>query len=370
MNKHKSLKWGFIFISIFLISMSCEEQRVEWNGIVKTENGVEVVINPIEPLYGENIFALEKDLTIGDGKGQEYTFSWPRQVEVDDNENIYVLEFREALVKVFDKNGKFIRKIGEKGNKPGELEAPASMFINSQNEIMVEDIRKRRFLFYSLDGEYLRDLSKENLFLANICIDSKGNIIGSVPVNEPENPRYELQKFDANLNYLLTFGSAPGSDPKLYNPFRPILRGGVIKDDHVVFGYPEDYELRIFNPEGKEIKRIKKEYEPVEITPEEIEGVKEQTKDMPPSIKLEIPRYHPAYLFFVVDDEGRIFVRTREKEESGESNYYDVFDFDGKYLARIALHAKPRLWKKQKLYTIEKNEAGYFEVVRYKVFWK
>ena len=73
---------------------------------------------------------------------------------------------------------------------------------------------------------------------------------------------------------------------------------------------------------------------------------------------------------FVVDDEGRIFVRTKEKEESEESHYYDVFDFDGKYLARIALQAKPRLWKNQKLYTIEKNEAGYFEVVRYKVFWK
>ena len=127
MNKNKSLKWGLVIISLFLIFVGCKEQRVDWNGLVKTENGVEVVINPKEPLYSENIFALEKDLSIGDGKGQEYTFSWPRQVAVDDDENIYVLEFREALVKVFDKNGKFIRKIGEKGNKPGELEAPASL---------------------------------------------------------------------------------------------------------------------------------------------------------------------------------------------------------------------------------------------------
>jgi len=68
------------------------------------------------------------------------------------------------------------------------------------------------------------------------------------------------------------------------------------------------------------------------------------------------------------DDEGRIFVRTYKKTEEGKY-YNDVFDSEGKYIARISLKYRPIVWKNQKLYTIEEDEDGYQYVKRYKVTW-
>lgn len=50
--------------------------------------------------------------------------------------------------------------------------------------------------------------------------------------------------------------------------------------------------------------------------------------------------------------------------------FYDVFDLDGKYIAKIHLKVKPLIWKNNKLYTIESDEDGYHEVKRYRITWK
>jgi hypothetical protein len=85
--------------------------------------------------------------------------------------------------------------------------------------------------------------------------------------------------------------------------------------------------------------------------------------------KISVPEYYPAYKHLITDDEGRIFVRTWEKSEDMEGYYYDVFDAEGRYRAKIFLKVYPRVWKKDKLYTIEKDEEGYQVVKRYKVNW-
>lgn len=71
-----------------------------------------------------------------------------------------------------------------------------------------------------------------------------------------------------------------------------------------------------------------------------------------------------------VDDEGRIFVRSYEKVKDGEGFYWDVFDSEGKYIAKVPLKMRPRVWKKNKLYTIEEDDEGYLYVKRYSVEWK
>ena len=50
--------------------------------------------------------------------------------------------------------------------------------------------------------------------------------------------------------------------------------------------------------------------------------------------------------------------------------YIDVFDPDGKYIAKISLKSRPYVIKKSKLYTIEEDEEGYQLVKRYRISWK
>ncbi len=365
--KMKIVTFGITLFLIFTFSV-CSSQKAEWQGTIEEVDGVTVIKNPKEPMYGEEVFSLEEELSIGEAEGpEEYMFSRIRSVAVDDEERIYILDTTEAHVKVFDKNGKYIRTIGRKGQGPGELQSPLFVYITSQNELVVEDFASR-LAFFSLEGEFKRNLLTTKIGALRIDIDSEGNLVAVVIVREQENPRYEIRKFDSELNYLHSLGSSPlpSATPGSYNPFIPIIQREINCNDQIVVGYPEKYEIKIYDKSGTMIRKIMKEYDPVEITEEEI---KEETEGMPLDRKLAIPKYHNAYRWIIADDEGRLFVRTYERVVDGEDYYHDIFDEEGKFIAKIPLGFFPRTWKNNKLYTIEEDEEGYQYVKRYKVTW-
>ncbi len=358
-----------LFLSIFMILVSCGRQRSEWKGTIEEINGVTVVKNPKEPIHSADVFSLEEELSIGEVEGrEEYMFSGIRSMVIDDAGRIYVLDRRDPHLRVFERNGAYIRTIGRKGQGPGEFTMPLGVSITRQNELVVDDFRSR-LAFFSLEGEFKRNLQVATIGLLGIDIDSEGNLIGITIVREEENPRYELKKFDSDLNYLHSLGSSPtpSANPAGFNPFGGIIRYQIDSNDQVICGYPEDYEIKIFDKEGNLKRKIIKDYDPVEITEEEI---KEETEGMPPEQKLSIPKYHMAYERFTVDDEGRIFVMTHERVEEGEGYYYDVFDPEGKFIAKVPLKIRPYLFKNKKLYIVEQDEEGYLFVKRYRVVWK
>ncbi len=361
-----------LFLSLLLLCISWIKQKAEWKGTIEEKNGVTVVKNPKEPMYGEDIFSIEEELSIGAEKEKdEYMFSLIRDIDVDNEGRIYVLDFKEAHVKVFDNKGEYIKTIGKKGQGPGELENPLSMSITGQNEIMVNDPRNRRLAFFTIKGEFIKNLSTAKAGLMTLNIDSAGNITGIVIVREEDNPRYELQKFDPEMNYLHALESSPlPGAANRYNPFMGVLRWDITKNNQVICGYPKNYELKIFDSEGRLTKKIIKEYDAVEITEEEIEEAKKREPQLPPSWKLIIPKHHNAYRWFIVDDENRIYVMTWEKAAEEKGYYYDIFDPEGRYIAKIPLKYRPTVFKKNKLYTIEEDEEGYQVVKRYRVIWR
>jgi len=94
----------------------------------------------------------------------------------------------------------------------------------------------------------------------------------------------------------------------------------------------------------------------------------ESDKGVPEGTKLEFPEHYPPFSSFLVDSIGRIFVRTYE--EAGEGmHYYDIFDPEGRYLARVPVYDRVAAIKNGKLYTIEEDEEGYQVVKRYYLKW-
>ena len=364
------MKYALIVLLLFcfIIATACEKQKTRWKGTIKEENGVTVVRNPEEPMYGEDVFSLEEELSIGQLKGEkELLFSEIRSLAVDEEGRIYAFDFKEANVKVFGSNGHYIRTFGKKGQGPGELDFPLVMSITSQNEIVVEDYRNK-LVFFSSEGELIKSIPIAKLGVSGVDIDSQGNIVGRSIVREKEDPRYEIKKFDSDLNYLHSLGSSPlpSATPGVFNPFMAVIRHEIYKDDHIICGYAEKYEIKIYNAAGELKKIIMKDYDPVEITEEEI---KIQTDGIPSDLKLSISKYYPAYSRFLADDEDRIFVRTYERMKDDERYYYDVFDAEGKYIVKIPLKSRPHVLKNSQFYTVEEDEEGYQVIKRYKVTW-
>lgn len=87
-------------------------------------------------------------------------------------------------------------------------------------------------------------------------------------------------------------------------------------------------------------------------------------------MKLAIPRYHGAFQWIMTDDEGKIFVMTEERSPDGRGYFHDVFDSQGRYLAKILLAYHPALIKKNKFYAVAEDEQGFHIVKRYRALWK
>lgn len=373
MKNKKSISSVILVFMILIVFAFCGKQKPEWGGTIEEVDGVTVVKNPKEPIYGEGIFGLKDELTIGKKKGEEeYMFTRLIAIDVDEEGNIYTLDLREGHIKAFDNNGKYIKTIGKKGQGPGEMQMPYNIHITPKKEILVNDARARRLLFFSLDGTFLRQISTAKMtFFVYPKMNSKGMIVGSKQIPGGLIPGFELLMFDSNFDLIKTISKIELPKPPIIEPEIPEFCWEYTQEDNLIWGIPTKYELHVLNMEGEIIKKIKKDYDPVRVTEEEKEVMKKRfsMEGAPPNIKFEFPQNHLAFVNLSIDDEGRIFIGTYEKIENGEGYYYDVFDSEGKYLAKIPLKLEPQVWKKGNLYTIEEDDEGFQVVKRYKVTW-
>ena len=366
-----------LFLSLSIILTSCRNQKSEWKGSIEKENGVTIVKNPKEPMYGEDVFSLKEELSLGEAKGRkEYMFSQIRNIDVDNEENIYVLDSKEFHIKVFDKDGKYLISIGRPGQGPGEFELPTQIQITSQKEIMVFDLPVRSLSFFSLSGEFLRRTPLTKMPVpALLVIDLNGDFIGRFTLME-ERPKGALMKFFSKQEKVLTIAKLDPYGSESYNLIKPTLPFDVTEENNIIWAISSRYEIQIINSEGNLLKKVIKDDDPVEITEEDkkriIRGIYGR-ETIPPGRKAELPKYFHPIGSIHIDNEGRIFVRTSKKSKDEKSYYYDVFDPEGRYIAKIILKAMPDtslIWKRNKLYTIEEDEEGYQVVKRYKVSWK
>lgn len=368
-----------LFFAASILLVSYAQQKAKWKGTMEEQDGVTVVKNPKKPIYGKDVFRLKEDLTIENVEGdEEFMFQNITHIIVDEDENIYVSDSKAAQIRVFDKNGNDLRKIGKRGQGPGEVLYPFEILVLPQGELMVNDLRQLRVHFFSLDGKFLRQFSTSTMTMfRRPRMDSKGNIIaGHVIVGD--DIQAVLKKLDSDLNPILTLATRPAvSRPPAIVQYFEARRStnfvwDVTTDDNIIWGVLDNYEVFVSNPEGKLIRKIVKEYDGIKINKEEKEKLIKAwlgNNPIPPQMNLKFPQVYPPFFRFTCDEEGRIFAQTYEKTEDEEENYYDVFDSEGKYIVRISFKYRPHVWKNEKLYMIEENEEGFQVVKRYKVHW-
>ena len=367
-----------LFLPVLIMLISCQKQKAEWKGTIEEVNGVTIVKNPKEPMYGEDVFRLEEDLTLEKKEGsEEYLFERVRNIDIDKNDNIYILDDKAVRIRIFDKNGELIRTFGSKGQGPGEMQMPINVQITSKNEVIVHDYMAQRLSFFSLDGKYLRQKStaKTRNLSIPIRMDSQGNLIGFAAFAPPPIGGKELIIYDSNLELLKIVTKEERGTRGLFDIGKSSLYCDVSPSDNIVWGDSKEYVLQILNQGGDLIKRIIKEHNPIEITAEDKERYEKQyAEPVKRGMRINFRSHFPAFSEISVDDEERIFVKTYERVEGKEDLFYfDVFESGGKYIAKVPI--KPSLnrdfvWKRNKLYTLEEDDEGYHIVKRYKVIWR
>ena len=332
---------------------------------------------------------LDENLSIGVDQGEDaYMFGRIAGVAFTDD-RVYVLDAGVPALRVYDWSGQHLLDIGQEGDGPGEFRRPSALALMPDGRILVKD--RTRITFFGPGGEYLEDWPLDRGGFAiemaglSAAVTDDGTVytlgrvgemptdfsaggfmrlpIGMVPrgpdgpgegaIPRPEfdyEPPRLMQEQRSGGNVMIRMQGVPLVAQIVWamSPSGAVLGGG-----------GSDYSFDISYPDGR-TTRVRKDYEPVPVDPEERAWHTEQTTaqmrvadpewvwniDELPTVKAAFDQLFP-------DHSGRVWVgrpgagigvpECEKDPETGvwepdcwrSERSYEVFDLEGRFLGAV-----------------------------------
>lgn len=364
-----------VLVAFSMLGIGCQKKKATWTGKIEIVNGITNVSNPFKPKFEYRALFLDEELSIGEDKGRpEYIFSGIGGLAVDEQGNIYAIDSREAVVRVFDHQGMYVRTIGRKGQGPGETQYPVFVQATPQEELAVYDYSVARMLFYSLDGTYLRQKTTPRPIMP-IGLDSRGGLVAQYILAPPPLGGKLILKLDRDYGSEQELAREEMGKERGFDIGRPTCYATLSFSDMIIWGDSNQYDLHLLNLEGELAMKITKEYNPLNVTSEEEDEYRQKyAEPLKAGMTISFRGKWPAFSGLFVDDEGHIFVKTYERAGAGANSfYYDVFNKDGVYESKVVIPVnldRNSVWKNGRVYTVERDENGLPLIKRHRVTWR
>lgn len=247
---------------------------------------------------GEDHFIIGK--VDGDG-----FLAYPRHVQEGPDGNIYVFDWGDFYIKVYSPEGKYLRRIGGRGEGPGEVQRADGAnfgFTPDGNLYFSEYIRGHRWItFMELSGEFIKVLSPE--------IKQTFGISGSFPLRDgsflvqfsfmsaPEMKKdYFLYKSPRLLARIDSQGkvvseiirtdyfssiSSIGDGGDSWLPYYPVFLWAPFRNDTVVFTDGMSRKFKVYDYQGKLIREIETELpRPDKVTSRDLNAWRTRRKEL------------------------------------------------------------------------------------------
>jgi hypothetical protein len=392
-----------ILFSFVLLFFFFSDHEVLGEEAVNSQNSEEVKIisNPKTPSPKDGVklrIVFEEELSIGVEEGDEnYMFGGRVYFNTDDEGNIYVNDWDRKRIQKFDPQGQYLLTIGRRGRGPGEFVNARNPRFDKDGNLYVFDRSNHRISFFTKEGEYLRQISLPQrisiyyIYSNELYFSSQSKILTDSDVFSYT---YTYGIFDKGLNQLAEVYSRTVESKRdtrsrahylaniysgdAYDPELSFLLDG---NEFIYLGYPEKYEIKIFSPEGNEMKIIQREYDPIKIGKKHKEDFIKYLEDeyfrftpRDEALKKDIiglikyPKYLPAYQTFTLMENGWLFVVVDTGDK--DAKLIDVFDQDGKYIAQFttSISTDRLIFKNGKAYAIAtENDFRYVKRYEYEI---
>jgi hypothetical protein len=359
------------------------------------EDGAEVVINHLEPYQqGDepNNLSLEKEFTIDLEKDDIANIGLSDSlagVDVDSLGNIFLFQYPSGdrnIVFKFDSAGKFLTSFGLRGQGPGELNFTWFIRVSDQDKVVMTGPAEKKLFIFNNDGKFENYISFDSEVLEALPLEN-GNFLIKKENMIPESKEVEWPLFlcNARLEQIKQLDRYYRIDEFMAETIEfpePVLISSV-SNNKIFIGYGKrGYEIWVFDLNGNLIRKIRKDYKPVDIPDEVKEENIKATKDPQFIIygkKIRFSKHWPPFQYLFTDDEGRLFVMTYEEGESPGEFMYDVFNPDGIFIERMSLGnlVFEHRWniqyvtaKKNRLYCLRRKESGFRELIVYRMIWQ
>ncbi len=375
-----------------LIAACGGEPTDRWLGTVDTlETGVILINNPATGTWDSaTAWALDADLLIGSVEADTMeTFAEVLAVDADGTGRIYVLDGQYQEIRVFNRDGDYVRTIGRTGGGPGEFRGAFGMSFDGDGRLWVADVPNARYSVFDTSGAFITVYRRE---VTRYGYRWEGGHVASgalydytgVTVGEERKPA--LVRYDPVEGYADTV-QLPEFDPPVFDfrndeglgsiammPFGSNLRWVIDPRGYIWAGISSEFCIYQISLAGDTLRAVQREFAPVEVTGDEREAALdriERSAQGRPVDASRIPSQKPAFDRFVVDEYGYLWVLpSRTAEQQG--TFFDVFDPEGTYLGQ--LHTDVDVWRYAQLiirgdniYTVATDELDVQYVVRIRI---
>ena len=174
----------------------------------------------------------------------------PYGIAVNNKGLIAVADNKRNCVLIFDKEGKFVRKLGCYGENPGELDSVAGVtFLNDDDILVADELNHRIQQFNVQTGNFVKSFGKKGTGKGefqdpvSVCMDDEGRVV----VTEYYNNRIQVLTKDGKS--VFKFGDS-GSE-KLYKP-----TGCIYHKNMFIVSDCWNHCLKVFDSSGKFLYKI------------------------------------------------------------------------------------------------------------------
>jgi hypothetical protein len=360
----------------FLLLICCGEKRSQ---VKRTfENGVEIVINHLEPykIVKASSLTLEETLKIDTERADIVNLGLTHVIgfEVNSLGEIFFLGFvnKGNFIFKFDGNGKFVKSFGSKGEGPGELQNPSYILLDSEDHIVVFGFGRYPLNKYDNDGLFLNghEIARNAVKATS---GPKTNLLVLENSFDPANSKqsFSLKLLNSDLKEISVLdGYSFRMERAKFRAIEPIFCWSASCNNIYVANEDNGYEIWVYDIQGKLVRKIRKEYRKIPISESD---KKEMLNHVPKTLRniAYFPECYPPVRSLVAGDDGMLLVSTFEKGNNSGDFMLDIFNKEGVFIGRKSLNIhvlEGHLWacmRGNKFYCLREKDSGYLELVVY-----
>jgi len=357
-----------IVISLLLLFNLCSKKP---SYPVRTEiiDGVKVITNPDYPRDGQVAYQLEEELSIGEEEVDEnYMFYEPQNVKASEDGSIYVLDGRDICIKVYDKEGQYLRTVGRQGQGPGEFSSGFLFFdISSDGKIYIMDCRNSCVIIMDKDGSFIQSFRLPGRLFVEIKTDKNNFIYFERRFTDEEARKMSIHRYNSNGDEILNYGTFKIVQPVMQRRTKTSSSSTtsriaatsvwtVDREGKLYIGFGDKYQINVHNPNGSLSFRFGRDYPPIPS----------KNKDGKPLQPKYVGVFNVITRHWFFDEKGNLWIETPTKEDI-EEVAYDIFSPEGIYLKRTYLKYRILHFKNGKAYSIVTTDEGFKVVKRFRM---
>ncbi len=307
----------FLLVLMAIMLLTCSNEPETYT--VEIIDGVRHVHNIGSKWGDDQKMELEFVRKIGEieGNDENCQFYNPTDITLDKDGNYYILDSGNHRVVMYDKDLKFIRSFGNKGQGPGEFSSPVNIHVNSEGEIFVNDSRNRCITVFDNLGEFKKTIKGDYRPLNIKVLKSGGFVIYDISRGRVDDiGRGLVTIYSKEGEQIRGIGKRKTYESPIMNVQGNVVTTEVDAEDNIYVTYIVRNRIDKYSVDGKFLMQISRElpYEEEVLSP-------------------EVRMVNNFSYGIQVDGKERIWVGTHKDEKL--NLWLEVYNKEGILLSRI-----------------------------------